>query len=495
MDSATESEQAWQLVADIAATVASSLDTREIYRLVVQQLNEHFQVETGSLLRLDEASGELVFVMTLAEGAERLAGQVVPRGRGIASATALAQQPIIANDAPSDPRFFPEVSHSLGYEVRNILSAPLAVKGRSLGVIQLINKRDGSFTEDDARRLTAMCSIVAVALENARLFELERDHRQLLLDIIASIEGGFLDTTRGMQALNRAIDTQERAVRNVFNPYIAGVPLIQPELFFGRQQLLHRVLNVLHNNSMLIHGERRIGKTSFLYQLRRLVAANQDDTYIFVPVFIDLQGVDESIFFRTLVEAIVEACRVRVAAMPALRLASNYEAYGFPDARRDLGALVAALQSARNDDKIVKLVLLLDEIDILQAYDERVQRQMRSLFMQHYSPQLSAVVAGISAQQRWRSYTSPFYNLFHTIELPPLDDDDLRALIRQPVAGQYNYDDDAVEQIVSLSQGRPMRAQQLCMEAINLICEAGRSVVSVEDVAAAAARLGQASIV
>jgi Cdc6-like AAA superfamily ATPase len=155
---------------------------------------------------------------------------------------------------------------------------------------------------------------------------------------------------------------------------------------------------------------------------------------------------------------------------------------------------VAALQSARNDDKIVKLVLLLDEIDILQAYDERVQRQMRSLFMQHYSPQLSAVVAGISAQQRWRSYTSPFYNLFHTIELPPLDDDDLRALIRQPVAGQYNYDDDAVELIVSLSQGRPMRAQQLCMESINLICEAGRSVVSVDDVTAAVARLGQASI-
>ena len=494
MDTATESEQAWQLVADIATTVASSLDTREIYRLVVQQLNEHFQVETGSLLRLDETTGELAFVMTLEGGAERLTGQTVPRGRGIASAVLLSQQPVIANDAPNDPRFYPNVSQAMGYEVRNLLCAPLVVKGRSLGVVQLINKRDGAFTGEDARRLVAMCSVMAVALENARLFELEREHRQLLLDIIASIEGGFLDTRRGIQALNEAIDTQERAVRNVFNPYIAGVPLIQPELFFGRQPMLDRVFNALHNNSLLIYGERRIGKTSFLHQLRRLVAANQDDTYSFVPVYIDLQGVEEAVFFRTLVEVIVEACRVRVAALPELRLATNYEAYGFPDARRDLASLISALQGARNDAKIVKLVLLLDEIDILQSYDERLQRQMRSLFMQHYSPQLSAVVAGVSAQQRWRSVTSPFYNLFYTLELPPLADDDLRALIRQPVVGQYTYDEDAVELIVALAQGRPMRAQQLCMEAINLICEGGRSNITSDDVIAASARLGQASI-
>ena len=100
----------------------------------------------------------------------------------------------------------------------------------------------------------------------------------------------------------------------------------------------------------------------------------------------------------------------------------------------------------------------------------------------------------MTAQQRWRSYTSPFYNLFHTIELPPLTDDDLRALICQPVAGQYTYDDDAVELIVDLAQGRPMRAQQLCLEAINLICEEGRTAVTVADAAAAATRLGQASI-
>ena len=59
------------MVADIAAHVSSSLETREVYRLVVQKLNEYFKVEAGSLLLSDEATDELIFVMTLEAGEEK----------------------------------------------------------------------------------------------------------------------------------------------------------------------------------------------------------------------------------------------------------------------------------------------------------------------------------------------------------------------------------------------------------------------------------------
>src|SRR5262249_2166848 len=62
------------MVADIASTVSSSLETREVYRLVVQKLNEYFKVEAGSLLLRDEATDELIFVMTLEAGEEKLFG-------------------------------------------------------------------------------------------------------------------------------------------------------------------------------------------------------------------------------------------------------------------------------------------------------------------------------------------------------------------------------------------------------------------------------------
>src|SRR6185369_10738425 len=56
---------------------------------------------------------------------------------------------------------------------------------------------------------------------------------------------------------------RRRALRNRFNPYIAGAPVLSHAMFFGRKKLLSRVLNMIHANSLMITGDRRIGKTSF----------------------------------------------------------------------------------------------------------------------------------------------------------------------------------------------------------------------------------------
>ncbi len=65
---------------EVASVVPSTLDTREVYRLVVQQLSDYFHVEAGSLLLVDEATGDLEFVMTIEGGEEKLAGVRVPAG-------------------------------------------------------------------------------------------------------------------------------------------------------------------------------------------------------------------------------------------------------------------------------------------------------------------------------------------------------------------------------------------------------------------------------
>src|SRR6185436_5392304 len=53
-----------------------------------------------------------------------------------------------------------------------------------------------------------------------------------------------------------------------FNPYVAGGPIFDEELFYGREPLIQRILQTVQNNSLLLHGERRIGKTSLLHQLQ-----------------------------------------------------------------------------------------------------------------------------------------------------------------------------------------------------------------------------------
>ena len=112
---------------------------------------------------------------------------------------------------------------------------------------------------------------------------------------------------------------RRRAVSRRFNPYIAGAPVMDEALFFGRQRLLARILNVLHHNSLIITGERRIGKTTFLYHLKRRLEADEVPDYRFFPVSVDLQGVPEHAFFQALMADIVDALTLSPATQSALR--------------------------------------------------------------------------------------------------------------------------------------------------------------------------------
>jgi PAS domain S-box-containing protein len=177
---------------DIAEAVTSSLNTREVYHLVMAKLNEYFRVDAGSLLMLDEETDELVFVMTLEAGEEKLFGVRIPRGVGIVWSVAESQQYDIVHDVHSDPRFHKLVSDSVGYEVHTILCVPIVVKGRTIGVIELLNKRDGKFTEEEARHLTRMAATIGVAIENARLFQTVTRVRDRFEAILNSTNDGIL---------------------------------------------------------------------------------------------------------------------------------------------------------------------------------------------------------------------------------------------------------------------------------------------------------------
>jgi PAS domain S-box-containing protein len=177
---------------DIAAAVTSSLDPREIYHLVMEKINQFFHVGAGSLLMLDEETGELVFVMTLEEGQEKLVGLRVPPGLGIVGDVARTQQYAIVHDPEQDARFYRQVSEGIGYNVQSILCVPIVVKGRTIGVIELLNKRTGHFTEEEAIRLTRMAATIGIALENAHLFQQVSTVRDRFEAIVNSTSDGIL---------------------------------------------------------------------------------------------------------------------------------------------------------------------------------------------------------------------------------------------------------------------------------------------------------------
>jgi PAS domain S-box-containing protein len=177
---------------DIAATVTSTLDTREVYRLVVQQLSDYFHVEAGSLLLLDESTGDLEFVMTIEGGEEKLAGIRVPSGQGVVGHVVRTGQWEIVHDVTRDSRFYRKISEETGFPTRSILCVPMIARGRVIGAIELLNKIGGDFEEEEALRLLRMAAFIAVAIENARLFQQVTAGRNRMASILHSTADGIL---------------------------------------------------------------------------------------------------------------------------------------------------------------------------------------------------------------------------------------------------------------------------------------------------------------
>ncbi|MDQ2998888.1 MAG: GAF domain-containing protein [Chloroflexota bacterium] len=469
------------MVADIAAHVSSSLETREVYRLVVQKLNEYFKVEAGSLLLHDEATDELIFVMTLEGGEEKLFGMRLPPDAGVAGHVAQTQQVYITNDAENDPRHYKLSGEGTEFITRNILCAPMVIKDGTIGVIELINKQDGSFTEQEAQRLAAIANIIGVAIENARLFEFVRQRRERLERLLdRMIQGTPQDKV--VEELVRELATQDSLLLVKFaNPYIVGQPIRKPEMVFGRDALFTRILSVLHQNSLLLYGERRIGKTTVLLQLELRLHAADDAEYRFRPVYIDLQGIEEASFFHHMMEEILQRFGKRAKGL-TLSFTPTRATYSGREFQRDLRTVIKTLCGPQPDGRTERVVLLIDEADVMYTYNERALQEFRRIFMNDYAAYLTCVFAAVHIQRHWKRYESPLYNLFQQIELPPLARADTELLARTPVRGRYEYDEDAINLIYQLSKGRPMKIQLLCLEAVNYIREQGRKNVTRTDI-------------
>ena len=167
------------------------------------------------------------------------------------------------------------------------------------------------------------------------------------------------------------------AVQRQLNPYRAGLPA-GPDLFTGRQDLLEEVTAALANHCVLLTGERRIGKTSFLHALGRRLTQLDEGSFRWIPCYATLEGIPEDWFFTTLAGPLVEF--VRKELPPDVRLRYSPEPspasppYGFAPFVGDLMTITRALDGAGK--KTVKLVFLIDEVDTLNSYSPGIKRDL-----------------------------------------------------------------------------------------------------------------------
>jgi tetratricopeptide (TPR) repeat protein len=267
-----------------------------------------------------------------------------------------------------------------------------------------------------------------------------------------------------------------------FNPYVAGAPVIEDDMFFGRRELVDRILQTIHNNSLLIYGERRIGKTSIQHQLKKRLRDLDDPNYEFFPVYVDLQGTPENLFFQTIAEDVFhELAPVLDGLEPGKDVSGDYSYRNFV---RDVHAVIKTLK--KKTSKQVKLVLLIDEVDELNDYDPRINQKLRSLFMKNFAESLVAVVSGVEIKKQWEREGSPWYNFFEEIEVKPFGPREARELIERPIGKIFKLEGGVVEKIITLTAGKPYLIQKICISLVTRLHEQHRRRITIADVDAVA---------
>jgi GAF domain-containing protein len=124
------------------------------------------RADDGSLLLLDEETNELVFVLVHGDIGQELRGYRIGSDVGIAGWVATHRQPLIVNNPRQDWRFSEQVDVGFEFQTRSILAVPMIARGRLVGVIELVNKRDDEgFAEADSTLLSILSIVAATALE------------------------------------------------------------------------------------------------------------------------------------------------------------------------------------------------------------------------------------------------------------------------------------------------------------------------------------------
>lgn len=166
-----------RLLSEIGQALSSNLDLYSLLNDIKLHAPEVVGAERCSIFTLDNKRNELVLDIPGDEREFR-----IPTDRGIAGWVATHGIPQIVNDVEQDPRWYNGIGREVDFITRSLVCVPMRVKGRVIGVVQLLNKRDGQeFTEQDVQLLSTLASQAGIAIENARLYRSLKQERDRLL--------------------------------------------------------------------------------------------------------------------------------------------------------------------------------------------------------------------------------------------------------------------------------------------------------------------------
>src|SRR3990172_5714924 len=158
-------------VIEISRDLASTLDLDILLDDIVRAAADISRAEAASILLYDDTARQLYFQVATNIDEPTMRGLIVPLDKSIAGLIVTNRKSVRIDNPHKDERHFSDVEQTIGYSTKSLLGIPLITKNKVVGVLEVVNKKRGRFTDPDESMLTVLGAQAAVAIENARLFQ------------------------------------------------------------------------------------------------------------------------------------------------------------------------------------------------------------------------------------------------------------------------------------------------------------------------------------
>ena len=180
--------------------ISSIYSIDKLLDLIMQEAESGVGAEASSIALYDSTDNLLHIEFASGEKKDEVRHLCFSIGQGIMGEVAETKEQLLIDDVPSDPRFDPSVDVKTGFTTRCILATPITRRDEFIGVLEVINKRDGGcFTEEDTHLLKIIANQAAIAVENARLYEkMVRSER---LSLVGRMAASIIHDLKGPMAI------------------------------------------------------------------------------------------------------------------------------------------------------------------------------------------------------------------------------------------------------------------------------------------------------
>jgi signal transduction histidine kinase len=199
----------WPFLYQAALTISATLDTDEVLQRLMRLAQHYFQADAVSVA-LVEPEGSLVFRAASGKSAQQIVGLRMEPGSGIVGWVAARGEPLWVPNVYEDERFYRGADDQTGFTTTAIYAVPVKLGGQTVAVLELVNPLPETDLEEAEAVLTALASLAAPAIQNARLFEKMRQaearyqglfQRNLDPIVILSAEGEVLELNEAARKL------------------------------------------------------------------------------------------------------------------------------------------------------------------------------------------------------------------------------------------------------------------------------------------------------